>query len=117
MAKAKMIALKVRNKPGAVAAAIAVLSETGIDIQSVFGWGPQGVVQLIVDNPRKAMKALTKAGIAFSEIKAEIVELSSEPGSLHAYLQKLAKKGVNLRSLSGHSNKSGEKSLLVWTAV
>jgi hypothetical protein len=112
-----MIELKVRNKPGTVAAATQVLSEAGINIRSVFGWGPQGIVQLLVDDPRKAKKALTGAGIKFSEIKAEIVEISNEPGSLHTYLQKLAKKGVNLRSLSGLSSRQSEKSTVVWTAA
>jgi prephenate dehydratase len=45
-----------------------------------------------------------------------MVEMPNKPGSLHAYLQKLAKKGVNLRSISGTSSKSGRKSVVVWTA-
>jgi hypothetical protein len=114
MAKAKLIELKVHDSPGTVAAATAALSAAGINILSIFGWGPQGVVQLVVDNPRKAMKALATADIAYSEGKAEMVEVSSKPGGLHAYLQKLAKKGVNLRSISGISS-SGRKSVVVWT--
>lgn len=116
MAKAKLIVLKVQDKPGTVAAATAALSEAGINILSIFGWGPEGVVQLVVDNPRKAMKALAAAAIEHSEAKADMVEMPNKPGSLHAYLQKLAKKGVNLRSLSGMSSKSGRKSIVVWTA-
>ncbi len=116
MAKAKLIVLKVQDKPGTVAAATAALSDAGINIVSIFGWGPQGVVQLVVDNPRKAMKALTAAAIAHTEAKAEMVEMPNKPGSLHAYLEKLAAKGVNLRSISGISSKSGNKAVLVWTA-
>ena len=116
MAKARLIVLDVQDKPGAVAAATAALSQAGINIVSLFGWGPQGVVQLVVDNPRKAMKALTAAAIAHSEAKAEMTEISNKPGSLHAFLAKLAKKGVNLRSISGTSAKSGRKSVVVWTA-
>ena len=116
MAKTRLIVLKVEDKPGAVAAAAAVLSEAGINIESIFGWGPQGVLQLVVDNPRKAMKALAKANIAHSEAKAEMAEMPNKPGSLHAFLAKLAKKGVNLRSISGASAKSGRKSVVIWTA-
>jgi len=116
MAKAKLIVLKVQNEPGTVAAATKVLSEGGINILSIFGWGPEGVVQLMVDNPRKAMKALAAAGTAYTEAKANVVELPNKPGTLHGYLQKLAKKGVNLRSIIGASTKSGRKSIVVWTA-
>ena len=116
MAKARLIVLDVQDKPGAVASAVAVLSEVGINIVSIFGWGPQGVVQLVVDNPRKAMKALTQANITHSEAKAEMAEMPNKPGSLHAFLAKLAKKGVNLRSISGTAGKPGGKSVVVWTA-
>ncbi len=46
----------------------------------------------------------------------DMAELPNKPGSLHAFLAKLAKKGVNLRSISGTSGKSGRKSVVVWTA-
>ena len=116
MAKAKLIVLDVQDKPGAVASAIGALAETGVNIVSILGWGPQGIVQLIVDNPRKAVKALNAAGTTYTEAKAELVEMPNKPGSLHTYLTKLAKKGVNLRSISGTSTKSGSKSVLMWTA-
>jgi hypothetical protein len=67
--------------PGAVAAATAAPSEAGVNIQSIFGWGPQGIVQLVVDNPRKAGKALAAAAIAQSEAKAETAVVSNKPGS------------------------------------
>ena len=116
MAKAKLIVIKVEDKPGTVAAAVAVLSAVKVNIESIFGYGPQGDLQLIVDDPRSAMKALKAAGVAFSTAKAEVVEMPNKPGSLHAYLSKLAKKGVNLRSISGMSGTSARKSILVWTA-
>lgn len=116
MAKAKLIVLKVEDKPGAVAGAIAALSAAGVNILSIFGTAPQGDLQLIVDNPRKAAKALAAAGTAHSEAKAEVVELPNKPGSLHAYLEKLARKGVNLRSICGTASKEARKSVVVWTA-
>ena len=116
MAKAKLIVIKVEDKPGTVAAAVAVLSEAKVNIETIFGYGPQGDLQLIVGDTGKAKKALKAAGVKFSEAKAEVVEMPNKPGSLHAYLSKLAKKGVNLRSISGISGGSARKSILVWTA-
>lgn len=118
MAKAKQIVIKVEDKPGTVAAAIAALSTAGVNILSIFGWteASQGNLHLVVDNPRKAVKALAAAGITHSESKAEVVELPNKPGSLHGYLAKLAKKGVNLRTICGTASKSARKSVVVWTA-
>jgi len=61
---------------------------------------------------RKAAKALRASGTDFVEAKAEVVELADKPGTLHAYLAKLAKKGVNLRSIAASDGKT-----LVWTAT
>ena len=116
MAKAKLIVIKIEDKPGTVAAVLAVLTTAKVNIETIFGYGPQGDLQIIVDSPSKATKALKAAGIAFSEGKAEVVEMPNKPGSLHAYLSKLAKKGVNLRSISGMSGTSARKAILVWTA-
>ena len=118
MAKTKQIVIKVEDRPGTVAAAIAALSKAGVNILSIFGWteAGQGNLHLVVDNPRKAAKALAAAGIVHGEAKAETVELPNKPGSLHAYLEKLAKKGVNLRSICGTASKAARKSVVVWTA-
>lgn len=116
MAKAKLILLKVQDKPGTVAEATKVLAEAGVNILSIFGWAPQGIVQLTVDNPIKAVKALKAARTPHSLATAERTELRNEPGSLHAYLTRLVKKGVNLRSIAATSAKSGDKSVVVWTA-
>lgn len=116
VAKAKQIIIKVEDKPGTVAASIRSLSEAGVNIVSVLAWNPQGTLQLVTDNPRKAAKALAAANVAFTEAAAEIVELPNKPGALLAYLEKLAKKGVNLRSICATTSKTGRKAVVVWTA-
>ena len=112
MAKVRLIVLNVKDKPGSVAEAIRSLAEAGVNVRTVFGWGPGGVVQLTVDDMRKATKALRAAGTDFTEAKAEVVELADKPGTLHAYLAKLSKRGVNLRSISASDGKT-----LVWTSA
>lgn len=116
MAKAKLIIIGTEDKPGSVAAGIKSLAEAGVNVVSILGWNPQNLMQVVTDNPRKAMKALTAANIAFTEETAEIVELPNKPGRLVAYLEKLAKKGVNLHSLCATTNKNARKAVVVWTA-
>lgn len=116
MAKAKLITIPTEDRPGSVAEGIKALGEAGVNIISILGWNPQGVVQIVADNPRKAMKALKDANIDFTEETAEVVELPNKPGALDAYLEKLAKKGVNLHSLSATTSKGARKAVVVWTA-
>lgn len=116
MTKTTMIEIAVQDRPGTVAAVTGALAKAGVNILSVFGWSPQGILQLVVDDPKKATAALTAAKIGHTLAEAEIVEMSDRPGSLHAYLEELAGKGVNLRSINGVSGNEAGKSVLVWTA-
>jgi hypothetical protein len=115
MAKTKLIELMLENKPGAAAGVTEVLSGAGVNILSIFGSGPLGVVQLVVDDPRKAAKALSAAAIAFNVAKGELAELPNKPGSLHGLLKKLARKGINLRSIAATTTKAGRKSIVLYT--
>lgn len=115
MAKTKLIELMLENKPGSVAGVTEVLAGAGVNILSIFGSGPLGVVQLIVDDPKKAAKVLKAAAILFNMAKGDMAELPNKPGSLNGLLKKLAKKGVNLRSIASTSTKSGRKSIVVYT--
>jgi hypothetical protein len=116
MAKAKLVTIATENRPGSVAAGIKSLAEAGVNVVSILGWNPQNLMQIVTDNPRKAAKALMAANIAFTERTAEVVELPNKPGALVAYLDKLARKGVNLHSLSATTSKNARKAVVVWTA-
>jgi hypothetical protein len=111
MAKVRLIVLNIKDKPGSLAEAIGVLGQAGVNLKSMFGWGPDGVVQLTVDNFGKATRVLKASGTDFKEGKAETVELRNAPGTLHRYLAGLAKRGVNLRTIAASDGRT-----LVWTA-
>jgi hypothetical protein len=115
MAKTKLIELMLENKPGSAAGVTEILAGAGVNILSIFGSGPLGVVQLVVDDPNKAAKALKAAAILFNVAKGEIAELPNKPGSLHGLLKKLAKKGINLRSIAATTTKAGRKSIVLYT--
>ena len=117
MAKAKQINISVADRPGSVAEAIRALAGAKVNILSILGWNPSGTVQLVVDNPRSAKKALDGAGVQYTESTAEVIELPNKPGSLLKYLEKLASKGVNLNSISSATSKKAAKALVVWTAT
>lgn len=116
MAKAKQFNISVANKPGSVAGALRALAQAKVNVTSVLGWNPSGSLQLVFDKPKAAKKALDAAGISHTESSAEVVKLPNKPGALLKYLDKLAKKGTNLRSLCATANKKSGSATVVWTA-
>ena len=94
-------------------------SETRRSIFSPFlgtAQGTAGTVQLVVDDARRAKKALDAARISYQETPAESYDLPNKPGALADCLQKLAAKGVNLNSIHATAAKGRKKAVVVYAA-
>ena len=118
MAKTKQFTIAIDNHPGAVAAIARALGDAKVNILSLLGTaqGTAGSVQFIVDDARRAKKALDAARIAYQETPAEACDLPNKPGALAQCLAKLAAKGVNLNSIHATAAKGGKKAVIVYTA-
>jgi len=117
MAKTKQFTIAVDNQPGAIAGIAKTLGNAKVNILSLLGTvqGTAGTVQLIVDDARRAKKALDAAHIAYAETPAEKYDLPNKPGALAQCLEKLAAKGVNLSSIHATATKGGKKAVVVYT--
>lgn len=117
MAKTKQFTISVDNHPGTVAHIAKILGDAKVNILSLLGTsqGTAGTVQLIVEDPRSAKKALDAARIAYQETPAEQYDLPNKPGALSGCLAQLAKKGVNLNSIHATAAKGGKKAVVVYT--
>jgi len=117
MAKTKQFTIAIDNQPGAVAAIARALGDAKVNILSLLGTvqGTAGSVQFIVDDARRAKKALDAARIAYQETPAEACDLPNKPGALAQCLAKLAAKGVNLSSIHATAAKGGKKAVIVYT--
>jgi hypothetical protein len=118
MAKTKQFTISLDNRPGAVAAVARILGDAKVNILSLLGTaqGSAGSVQLIVDDARRAKKALDSARISYQETPAESLDLPNKPGALSQCLNKLVAKGVNLGSIHATAAKGGKKAVVVYTA-
>jgi hypothetical protein len=118
MAKTKQFTIAVDHQPGAVARIAKTLGDAKVNILSLLGTsqGTAGTVQLIVEDARRAKKALDSARIAYQETPAEQYELPNKAGSLADCLGKLAARGVNLSSIHATAAKGGKKAVVVYTA-
>ena len=118
MAKTKQFTIAVDHQPGAVARIAKTLGDAKVNILSLLGTsqGMAGTVQLVVDDARRAKKALDSARISYQESPAESYDLPNKPGALADCLEKLAAKGVNLSSIHATAAKGGKKAVVVYTA-
>jgi hypothetical protein len=119
MAKTKQFTISIENRPGAVAEIARTLGNAKVNILSLLGTaqGTTGRVELVVEDARRAKKALDEAKISYQETMAEEYELSNKPGALAECLDKLAAKGVNLHSICATAGKGGKKAVLVYTVA
>jgi len=118
MAKTKQFTISVENRPGAVAEIARTLGNAKVNILALLATaqGTSGSVQVVVEDTRRAKKALDEARLSYNETIAEEYELPNKPGALAQSLEKLAAKGVNLNSIYATASKGGRKAVVVYTA-
>src|SRR5258708_32288397 len=119
MAKTKQFTIAVDNQPGAVAGIAKILGNAKVNILSLLGTaqGTAATVQVVVDDARRARKALDAARIAYAETPAEQYDLPNKPGALAQCLERLAAKGVNLHSVHATAAKGAKKAVVVYTVA
>lgn len=117
MAKTKLFTIAVDNRPGAAAQITKALGNAKVNILALLGTvqGTTGAVQLVVDDAKRAKKALDEGRFSYTESTAEEYELPNKPGALAQHLDKLAAKGVNLNSIYATASKGGKKAVVVYT--
>lgn len=118
MAKTKQFTIAVEHRPGAVAEIARTLGNAKVNILALLGTAQAagGAVHVVVEDAKRAKKALDAAKIPYQESSAEELELANKPGALAQYLDKLAGKGVNLNSIYATASKGGKKAVIVYTA-
>lgn len=95
---------EVENKPGALAAALAPLATTGVDLQVVMGYRypgneSQAAIELYPVSGKKALAAAQAAGLTASSIPTLLVEGDNKPGLGHDTAKATAAAGINLSFL------------------
>jgi hypothetical protein len=117
MAKIKQFTIAVENRPSTVADVVRVLGNAKVNVLSLRGTaeGASGTIELVAEDARRAKKALDEAKISYQETAAEEYELPNKAGALAQCLEKLAAKGVNLKSIHATASKGGRKAIVVCT--
>ena len=91
--------IEVENKPGALAAIAAAISDAGVNISAATCTNANDVAALhiLVKHPEAAKHALATAGVTITrEREVVVVDADDQPGVLADLARKVAKAGVNL---------------------
>jgi hypothetical protein len=116
MAKTKQFTVTLENRPGALAEVARTLGNAKVNILALLGTaqGTSGTVDLVVEDTRRAKKALDESKVNYHETIAEEYELPNKPGALAECLDKLATRGINLNSICATVSKGGRKAVVVY---
>ena len=108
------LALKLPNRPGALAAIARLLAEAKINLAaiSVDSTGKVGSVRLIVSDPSAAALLLESSGYPVEQREMLAVHLEDRAGSFLKVLDVLAEAKVNIRSVAILVAREGSHSLV-----
>ena len=115
MAKVKQLTISLANRPGAFTQMARVLADAKVNLLSLLGStaDSKGSAQVVVDDIRKAKKALEQSLLLYSEGTVEEFELANKPGALADLTEKLAQKGINIDSAYATMPKGAKKAVLL----
>ncbi len=103
------------NKPGRLAKVTGILGKEKINIRAITIATSDvfGVVNLLVDDPQRAVKALEKEGLTVSLRQVVAVLIEDRPGGLDRLVQLLAKEGINVENAYGFVLESWKRAVFV----
>jgi hypothetical protein len=96
--KSKTAYRPLRESSGGARTIARVLADAKVNILGFLTGtsGAEGWVQLVVDKPERAKKALDREGLPYTEEAVLHVELRNVPGVLASFTEKLADKDINI---------------------
>ena len=110
------VSVFLENRPGRLGQVTGVLAQIGVNIRAMTlasssaGWG---VLNLLVDQPEKACRALCASGLSAVLREIVAVEMKDQPGGLHDVLAHLAGQGINIENAYGTVLREGNSAILI----
>lgn len=112
---ARQISVFAENKPGSLARVTRVLSREKINIRAttISTSDAFGVINLIVDDPEAAYKALTAEGIMVTKKDVLAVLIEDKPGGLDSLIQLLYNEKLNINNAYGFVLEAAKSAVFV----
>jgi len=112
---AYQLCIFAEDKPGQLANVTSVLAKADISIRAttISTAGKSGVINLIVDDPKRAKKALENAGLTVHLKNVLAVLIPDRPGGLDKLMQLLYRENININNACGFVLECAEKAVFV----
>ncbi|HPI92479.1 MAG TPA: ACT domain-containing protein [Deltaproteobacteria bacterium] len=112
---AYQVTVPVENKPGRLAQVSGLLSREKINIRAITisSFGDKGFFNILVDDPKLALKVLTKEGVQASLKEIIAVVIDDRPGGMDRLVQLLAKQQINIENAYGFVLESNKTAVFV----
>jgi hypothetical protein len=112
---AHQLSVFAENKPGRLAAVTKILAAEKINIRAttIATSDTFGVINLIVDDPKRAEAVLTKAGMMVHLREVLAVVIDDKPGGLDRLTRLLANENININNAYGFVLESRSKAVFV----
>lgn len=109
---AYQVSVFLENKVGRLEKVTGILRENEINIRAMNlthttqGWG---ILNLLLSNPEKAIKALMDQNVPASLRKIAVIAMEDVPGGLDELLKTIAAAGINFTNAYGRNTDTGKK--------
>jgi hypothetical protein len=112
---AYQLSVFAENKPGRLAKVTGILGREKINIRaiSISTSDDFGVINVLVDDPKRANTVLTKEGLTVSLKEVIAVLIEDKPGGLDKLVQLLAAENVNIENAYGFVLESWKRAVFV----
>src|SRR5271157_5955400 len=112
---AHQLSIFAENKPGKLAHVTSVLAKEKISIRAttISTSDTFGVISLIVDDPKRAEAALTRAGMTVHLREVLAILIPDKPGGLDKLTQLLLLEEININNAYGFVLESSKKAVFV----
>jgi len=112
---AYQLSIFAENKSGKLAQITGVLSKEKVNIRAttIATADTFGIINLIVDNPKRAEAALSAAGMTVHLREILAILIPDVPGGLDNLMQLLAHEGININNAYGFVLESSKKAVFV----
>ncbi|MEA3471472.1 MAG: ACT domain-containing protein [Thermodesulfobacteriota bacterium] len=112
---AYQLSIFAENKPGRLAKVTGILGKENINIRaiSISSSDAFGVINMLVDDPERAQKILSKEGLTVNLKEVIAVVIEDRPGGLDKLIQLLYDKDINVENAYGFVLESWKKAVFV----
>lgn len=112
---AYQLSVFAENKPGRLAKVTGILGKEKLNIRaiSISTSDDFGVINILVDDPKRALTVLSKEGLTVSLKEVIAVLIEDKPGGLDKLVQLLAAENVNIENAYGFVLESWKRAVFV----